>query len=152
MCWTLWTMCWTLWRPKSIAFLSPALTLYLLFSYLVMSNSFSTPWTVAARLLGPWVFRGKNTGVGCWFLLQGIFPTQGSNLPLLHLLALAGGFFTAEPPVKPLCIHSLFHYFSRIVACISVGQTMFLELSENPFLLEPLCSGSLWDFNETSPR
>ena len=27
---------------------------------------------------------GKNTGVGCHFLLQGIFPTQGSNLRLLH--------------------------------------------------------------------
>ena len=26
----------------------------------------------------------KNTGVGCHFLLQGIFPTQGSNLHLLH--------------------------------------------------------------------
>ena len=27
---------------------------------------------------------GKNTGVGCHFLLQGIFPTQGSNLDFLH--------------------------------------------------------------------
>ena len=27
---------------------------------------------------------GKNTGVGCHFLLQGIFPTQGSNPGLLH--------------------------------------------------------------------
>ena len=27
---------------------------------------------------------GKNTGVGCHALLQGIFPTQGSNLGLLH--------------------------------------------------------------------
>jgi len=27
---------------------------------------------------------GKNTGVGCHFLLQGIFPTQKSNLGLLH--------------------------------------------------------------------
>ena len=27
---------------------------------------------------------GKNTGVGCRFLLQGIFPTQGSNTCLLH--------------------------------------------------------------------
>ena len=26
----------------------------------------------------------KNTGVGCHFLLKGIFPTQGSNLRLLH--------------------------------------------------------------------
>ena len=27
---------------------------------------------------------GKNTGVDCHFLLQGIFPTQGSNPGLLH--------------------------------------------------------------------
>ena len=29
-------------------------------------------------------FPGKNTGVGCHFLLQGIFPTQGSNPYLPH--------------------------------------------------------------------
>ena len=34
-------------------------------------------------LLCPWDFPGKNTGVGCHFLLQGIFLTQGSNLCLL---------------------------------------------------------------------
>ena len=31
-----------------------------------------------------WDFLGKSTGVGCHFLLQGIFPTQGSNPGLLH--------------------------------------------------------------------
>ena len=31
------------------------------------------------RLLRPWDFPGKNTGVGCHALLQRIFPTQGSN-------------------------------------------------------------------------
>ena len=35
-------------------------------------------------LLCPWDFPGKDTGVGCHFLLQRIFPTQGSNLGLLH--------------------------------------------------------------------
>ena len=29
-------------------------------------------------LICPWNFPGKNTGVGCHFLLQGIFPTQVS--------------------------------------------------------------------------
>ena len=47
---------------------------------------FATPWTVATRLLYPWEFLGKNTGVGCHLLLQGVFPTQGSNLHLLCLL------------------------------------------------------------------
>ena len=37
-----------------------------------------------ARLLCPWDFPGKNTGVGCHFLLQRIFPTEGLNLHLLH--------------------------------------------------------------------
>ena len=36
------------------------------------------------RLLLPWGSPGKNSGVGCHFLLQGIFPTQGSNLGLPH--------------------------------------------------------------------
>ena len=35
-------------------------------------------------LLCPWDFPGKNTGVGCHSLLQGIFPTQGSNPGLLY--------------------------------------------------------------------
>ena len=34
--------------------------------------------------LSPWNFPGKSTGVGCHFLLQGIFPTQGLDPGLLH--------------------------------------------------------------------
>ena len=37
-----------------------------------------------ARLLCPWGSPGKNTRVGCHFLLQGIFQTQGLNLCLLY--------------------------------------------------------------------
>ena len=40
--------------------------------------------TDSTRLLRPWDFPGKSTGVGCHFLLQGIFPTQGSNPGLPH--------------------------------------------------------------------
>ena len=46
----------------------------------VMSNSLQPH----ARLLGLWNSPGKNTGVGCHALLQGIFPTQGLNPGLLH--------------------------------------------------------------------
>ena len=38
--------------------------------------------------------------MGCHFLLQGIFLTQGSNPSLLTSPALAGGFCTTEPPGK----------------------------------------------------
>ena len=36
------------------------------------------------RFLCPWDFPGKNTGVGCHYLPQGIFPTKGFNPGLLH--------------------------------------------------------------------
>ena len=42
----------------------------------VMSNYFVTPWTVARQAPVSMEFSRKNTGVGCYFLLQGIFPTQ----------------------------------------------------------------------------
>ena len=45
---------------------------------------FVTVWTVALPAPHPWDFPGKNAAVGCRFLLQGIFPTQGSNPCLLH--------------------------------------------------------------------
>ena len=52
----------------------------------VVSDSLQTHGLYPARLLCPWNFPGKNSGVGCHCLLQGIFPTQGSNLHLLCLL------------------------------------------------------------------
>ena len=36
------------------------------------------------RFLCPWDSPGKNTGVSCHFLLQGIFLKQGSNLGVLY--------------------------------------------------------------------
>ena len=44
---------------------------------LVVSDSV-TPWMAATRLL--WDYPGKNIGVGCHALLQGIFPTQVSRI------------------------------------------------------------------------
>ena len=44
----------------------------------------ATPWTQPSRLLCPQNFPGKNTRLGCHFLLYGIFPTQGLNPCLLH--------------------------------------------------------------------
>ena len=41
---------------------------------------------------------GKNTGVGCHFLLQGIFPTQGLKLQLLHILQWQKDSLPLAPP------------------------------------------------------
>ena len=46
---------------------------------------FATQW-IAANLLCPWDSPGKNTGMDCHALLQGIFPTQESNLCPPNLL------------------------------------------------------------------
>ena len=51
--------------------------------------------------LCPWDFPGKNTGVGCHALRQGIFPTQGSNSCLLCSLQLQTGSLLLVPPGKP---------------------------------------------------
>ena len=45
---------------------------------------FAALWTGAHELFCPWDFPDKNTGLCCYFLLQGIFPTWGSNSNLLH--------------------------------------------------------------------
>ena len=46
---------------------------------------FATPWTVAYQAPLSMRFSMDNsTGVGCHFLLQGIFPTQGLNPGLPH--------------------------------------------------------------------
>ena len=52
-------------------------------------------------------FPGKNTEVGCHFLLQGIFPTQRSNPRLLLLLHWLGGFFTTSTTWEARYVHIL---------------------------------------------
>ena len=53
-------------------------------SHSVVPDSLRPHGLQPTRLLCPWDFPRKDTGVGCHFLLQGIFPTQGSNPGHLH--------------------------------------------------------------------
>ena len=80
-------------------------------------------------LLCPWDSLDNNTGVGCHALLQGIFPTQGSNPGLLHLLHWQVGSLPLVPPGKPIgCLvkfkfhknNKIFHgkYFFKKLLCI----------------------------------
>ena len=74
-----------------------------------------TPWTVAHKSPLSMGFSGKNTGVGCHALLQGICPTQGLNPESLVSPALAGRFFitstTWEAPLH--CRQFLYHWAER---------------------------------------
>ena len=54
-----------------------------------------------ARLLYSWNSPGKNTGVGCYFLLQGISPTQRSNWLLLFLLHWQADSSSLAPSENP---------------------------------------------------
>ena len=49
----------------------------------VVSDSSQSPRLQPTGLFCPWGFPGRNIRVGCHFLLQGIFLTQGSNPSLL---------------------------------------------------------------------
>ena len=53
-------------------------------AFSVVSDSLRPHGMQPARLLCPWDFPGNNTGVGCHFLLPGIFLTQRSNLNFLY--------------------------------------------------------------------
>ena len=70
-----------------------------------------------ARLLCPWDSPGKTTGLGCHFLLQGIFPDPRIK-PASP--ALAGGFFTIRATKEALS-------FSRISSSFRVQSPLALQ-------------------------
>ena len=74
------------------------------------------------RLLCPQNFPGKNTRVGCHFLLLGIFPTQGLNLCLLRLL-----------DCRQMLYHSVTWKVSVIIrVCLKTKQNTFLICFKKP--------------------
>ena len=89
-----------------------------------MSDSFGPYGLLPSRLLCPWASPGKNTGVGCCTLLQGIFLTQGSNLSLL-CPALKGRFFTTEPNGKTLKVLGV---VQTSLKTIDLYQSFFLNI------------------------
>ena len=72
------------------------------------------------RHLCPWHFPGKNTIEGCYFLLQGIFLTQGLNLSLLWLLHWQvdslplSPEYTINPWCKQISLFGWLYFFVRI--------------------------------------
>ena len=105
----------------------------------LVTNSCTTlviPWTVACQASLSWDSPGKNTGVGCHFLLQGIFLTQESNLGLLHCkqivyqLSYEGSIYMCVCVCVCVCAYiSFFRFFSHVghyrvfsrFPCVTVG-------------------------------
>ena len=67
-----------------------------------MSSSFPSPWTVALQGLLPLGFSRQKYSSGLPFPSAGDLPNPGMELTSLMSPAFAGGFFTAEPPEKPI--------------------------------------------------
>ena len=76
-------------------------------------------------LLCPWDSPGKNTGVGCYFLLQGIFPIQRLNPHILDLLHWQADSLSSEPPGNPK--ESLGTIMNSINSISCIFQQSFLR-------------------------
>ena len=102
-----------------------------------------------ARLLCPQESPGETIGMGCHALLQGIFPTQGSNPRLLSLLHWQVCSLPLLPPGKPYIYIFFLLFFSIIVyyriLCCTVGPhclsvlyiTVCIRQSQIPNLFVP---------------
>ena len=81
---------------------------------------------------------GKNTGVNCYFLLQGIFLTQESNRHLLPLLHWQEGSLPLAPPGKPIKskYRSMKVHYSILLLKLSqtFRYTHFQTLPNSPWL------------------
>ena len=66
-----------------------------------VSNTLPLHGLEPARLVCPWDSPGKNTAVGCHFLLQGIFPTQEMNPGFQHCWKILYQLSYAESPESP---------------------------------------------------
>ena len=82
----------------------------------------------------PWHFPDRNTGVGCHFLLQGIFLTQGLNLHLLHWQADSLPLSHQRSPIiKVISIYNIKHFFKEkgLHQQLMYKITVFLDYGEN---------------------
>ena len=103
-------------KEGTVHLFHPFLVLYGCDQLLSHVQLFATPWTVGAtRLLCPWNFPSKNTGVRCQFLLQGFFLTQILNLCLLHLLHLQASSLPLSQLGSPTSPVLLLYFFLKLI-------------------------------------
>ena len=71
----------------------------------------------------PWDFPGKNTGAGCHFLLQGIFPNQGWNSCLLHCRWILYHWATGECMSGPMQFKAIVEMSTGVIC-----SGLFIEM------------------------
>ena len=100
--------------------LSP-LTLRLILSRSLVSDSLRPRRLSPTRDLCPWDFPGKNTGVGCYFLLPRIFLTQGLNLHFLNYRHILYHWATREDHLSPpwqFNREPAVQFYSSLIKCL----------------------------------
>ena len=102
----------------------------------VVSDSSRPHGLQPTRLLHPWDSPGKNTGVDCHFLLQGIFPTQGLNPGLLHCRWILYHWAISEALMNTIIIGILFNFFLLLILYYYYEWKFFFVLL---FTCNPLC-------------
>ncbi|KAB0361322.1 hypothetical protein FD754_005478, partial [Muntiacus muntjak] len=96
------------------------------------------------RLLCPWDSPGRHTGAGCHPLLQGIFPTQGSNHHLLCLLHWQAGSLPLAPPGMPYFIKYIMFRFSCLKSLqFLLAQSDAVKKSDNNLMFPFINHSSL---------
>ena len=103
-----------------------------------MSDSLQPYGPQLTRFLCLWDYSGKNTEVGCHALLQGIFPTQGSNPRLFCLLHWQAGSLPPVPPGKPR-LHEAYFTWRRLTVNgrnERIYKTETLADLENKFMVK----------------
>ena len=116
-------------------------------SHSVVSNSLWPHGLQTTRLLCPCHSPGKKTGMGCHFLLQGIFLTQGSKpclLGLLHCRQILYCWYTGELFYHEynyiISTHLFFHFFFLFLLLFLFPSFLvyFLSSAFSPSLLPSL--------------
>ena len=91
-------------------------------------------------------FPGKNTGVGCHALLQGIFPTQGSNQHLLRLLHWQVNSLPLVPPGKPL-VYITWNLFMVLICSVLFSYRLkIILIFKNLFIWQ----SGMWDLSSST--
>ena len=119
-------VCACLWRKGNACMLSHS----------IMSYSLQSYGLYPAGFLCPWDSPGMNTRLGCHFLLQEIFPTQGLNPCILCLLHWQAGSLPLVPSGKPKEEGNMF----LIRACLIKGPPKTFKKNFNISVWYKICS------------
>ena len=122
-----------------------------------MSDSLRPHGLQHARLLCPWDFPGKNSGVGWHFLYQGIFPTKGLNPCLWLLLRWQADSLLLRHLGSSVWVCKMWlwpAFSSHLLGSLSQGKGRVPDVPETGHVSSAMCpristvpqtTGSLWE-------